>query len=122
MCEPPDSLPQGLNRFLHFRWRQVTWGFTTPKALTDQAVEDNDQALRIQDGSHDALRDLAEALVRCSSKSSFGTLNCAPQFVARILEATYRRLLASHSMQAHIMRECAMLNDFMVGSAAKTAN
>ena len=68
----------------------------TPKALTDQTVEDHDQALGIHDGLTDALRGVAEALGRCCRESSFGTL----KFVARILEALYRRLLASHSLPA----------------------
>ena len=75
----------------------------------DQTVKDHDQALGIQDGLPDALQDLAKALARCSSECSFGTLNCALEFVARILEAIYKRLLANHDVLEHIMRKSAML-------------
>ena len=81
-------------------------GRPTSKALMDQTVKDHDQALGIQDGLPDALQDLAKALARCSSECSFGTLNCALEFVARILEAIYKRLLANLE---HIMRKSAML-------------
>ena len=93
----------------------------TSKALTDQTVKDHDQALGIQDGLPDALQDLAKALARCSSECSFGTLNCALEFVVRILEAIYKRLLANHDVLGHIMRKSAMLEHITVASGPRTA-
>ena len=61
----------------------------------------------IHDRLPDALRNLAEALARCSGESSLGTLNSALKLVARIRRTVDRRLLASHDVLAHIMRESA---------------